>query len=314
MTFLTNPLAALDSTDIGFSSAGEMPAGPAATYRFLDVACETDISTFWCYLKPAGRPNLTPGLLRDITAMQARMPQVQRERRQSGERALKYFVQGSRSVGVYNFGGDLEMFIQKIRAQDRDTLRDYAYGCVRAVHNNHVGFNQNMVSIAMVQGDALGGGFEAALSCNVIVAERQAKFGLPEVLFNMFPGMGAYSFIARRLGPIEAEKMIVSGRIYSAEEMHALGLVDVVAEEGAGEEAVRDYIDRHSRKLNTLQALMQTRRLVNPVTLEELLSVTDVWVDAALKLTEHDMRKMLRLTAAQDRRLANTQPMMMAAE
>ncbi len=46
------------------------------------------------------------------------------------------------------------------------------------------------VTVALVEGDALGGGFEAALSCDVIVATPQAKFGFPEVLFHLFPAWG----------------------------------------------------------------------------------------------------------------------------
>ena len=51
-----------------------------------------------------------------------------------------------------------------------------------------------------MQGECLGGGFEAALSSDVIVAEKSARFGFPEILFNLFPGMGAYSFLERKIG------------------------------------------------------------------------------------------------------------------
>ena len=68
-----------------------------------------------------------------------------------------------------------------------------------------------LTTITLVQGDALGGGFEAAISSNVVIAEKSAKFGLPEVLFNLIPGMGAYSFLVRRTSPDLAEKIIMSG-------------------------------------------------------------------------------------------------------
>jgi len=51
-----------------------------------------------------------------------------------------------------------------------------------------------LTTISLAQGDALGGGFEAALSCSVIIAERRARFGFPEVMFNLFPGMGPTAF------------------------------------------------------------------------------------------------------------------------
>ena len=72
----------------------------------------------------------------------------------------------------------------------------------------------------MVQGDSLAGGFENALANDVIIAEKRAKFGMTEKIFNLFPGMGAYSFLARRLGTSQAEKMIFGGQTYSAEELY----------------------------------------------------------------------------------------------
>ena len=74
-------------------------------------------------------------------------------------------------------------------------------------------------SIALVQGDALGGGFEAALSCHTIVAEEGVQMGLPEVLFDLFPGMGAYSFLCKRIAPRMAEKLMLEGSVYTSEEL-----------------------------------------------------------------------------------------------
>jgi enoyl-CoA hydratase/carnithine racemase len=60
---------------------------------------------------------------------------------------------------------------------------------------------------------------------DVIIAERGAKFGFPENIFGLFPGMGAYSLVARRVGAAFAEEMMLGGRIYTAEEMKDVGLV-----------------------------------------------------------------------------------------
>ena len=121
-------------------------------------------------------------------------------------RPVNYYVAGSRVPGVYNLGGDLAYFMQCIERRDRDALMSYATLCVDNLYpriQNY--FIPNLITIALVQGDALGGGFEGALANNVIIAEEQAKMGLPEILFNLFPGMGAYSLLARRVGPRLAE-------------------------------------------------------------------------------------------------------------
>jgi DSF synthase len=122
------------------------------------------------------------------------------------------------------------------------------------------------------------------------------------VLFNLFPGMGAYSFLSRRMDAIRAEKLILSGRVFTATELYDMGLVDVLAEDGDGEATLRTYLARLDRRYNTHQAVLQARHRVNPLTREELIDVVDVWVDAALNLEEADLRKMDRLVKAQTRR------------
>jgi DSF synthase len=140
------------------------------------------------------------------------------------------------------------------------------------------------------------------LSCDVIIAERSAKFGFPEILFNLFPGMGAYSLLSRRLDGARAEKMILSGRIYTADDLHAMGLVEQVVDDGKGQQAAREYVSRATRRHNGQSALSAARRMVQPLPLEELRAVTELWVDAALRVSDSDLRKMSRLKAAQARR------------
>jgi DSF synthase len=275
-----------------------------ASHRYDTLAVEVDpeARTYWCTMLPQGRGSFSPQMLADMRDVQRTIKRMFTERAHEPQRPFDYFVVNSRVPGTFNLGGDLELFADKIRAGDREALRDYAYTCIKVVHTSHISFDVPVVTLALVQGDALGGGFECALSMDMIVAERSAKLGLPEIMFNLFPGMGAYSFLSRRLDAARAEKMILSGRIYSAEELHEMGIVDILAEDGQGEEAVREYIDRHAYRHNAYRAVFQARKRVNPVTFDELRDITDVWVEAAMGLSESDLRRMARLTAAQDRR------------
>ena len=86
----------------------------------------------------------------------------------------------------------------------------------------------------MPQGDALGGGLESLLSFDVVVAERGTKFGLPENLFGLFPGMGAHSILIRRLGVNRAAEMILRGSVFTAEEMYDWGIVYILADPTRG--------------------------------------------------------------------------------
>jgi DSF synthase len=275
-------------------------AAAGLRYENLQVELDAHDAVWWSRMSPAGRPSFTPGLLRDIGNMHQDLARLL----EAAPGAVRHVVLGSAVPGIYNLGGDLALFAELIRAGDLGALRRYGHTAVEAIHRNHTAFGLPVTTIALVQGDALGGGFECALAHDVIVAERSARFGLPEVLFNLFPGMGAYSFLSRRIGRIAAERMILSGRIHTAEELHGMGIVDVLAEDGEGEAATRDHIARTSRRFNAHRAVYEARRRVDPVTLEELRNVVDGWAEAALGLRDTDLRMMLRLASAQDRRVA----------
>ncbi|SUS05310.1 conserved hypothetical protein [uncultured Defluviicoccus sp.] len=268
----------------------------------LDVQHEAETRTLWQFMKPTGRPSFTPGLLRDMTAALDLVEHSHRGAGADADEAIRYLVLASKMPGIFNLGGDLPHFIELIAAGDRARLQWYARVCAAGQHRRAVSLELPICTIAVVQGDALGGGFEAALAHDVIIAERGASFGLPEVLFGMFPGMGAYSFLARRLDPIRAERIILSGRIYKAEELHAMGVVDELTEDGQGLQAARDFIRKFDRARGSRQALLQARKMLQPVTLKELVDIADLWVDAALQLSGSELRKMSHLAKAQDRR------------
>ncbi|MBS0589766.1 MAG: crotonase/enoyl-CoA hydratase family protein [Proteobacteria bacterium] len=202
---------------------------------------------------------------------------------------------------VFNLGGDLQLFGKLIREKNREQLTAYAYLCVEGVYEIHRALNKNAHTIALVQGDALGGGLELALSCQTIVAEKGVGMGFPEVLFDLFPGMGAYSFLCQRVSPRLAEEMMLNGTIYSSEELHRLGVVDVLVDRGEGTAAVQDLIRRNRRIGHAKSAMNRVRGICSPITLQQLMQITDVWVDTALQLEEKSLRTMERLVRAQQK-------------
>ncbi|MCF7749747.1 crotonase/enoyl-CoA hydratase family protein [Bacillus subtilis subsp. subtilis] len=214
---------------------------------------------------------------------------------------LRHFVLASDAT-AYNLGGDLALFAHLIREGNRDRLLAYAQRCVEGVHHLHTGFGGDVRSIAVIQGDALGGGLEMALACHTIIAEEGCGMGLPEVLFGLFPGMGAYSFLCRRVAPQVAEKIILEGRVYTSEEMFAMGVVDVLVPKGQGIKAAEDLIRQQQRTPRTYLAMNAARNLAQAVGYDELLEITKIWVDSALALEDKSLRTMDRLIKAQTRR------------
>src|SRR6476659_4168617 len=263
----------------------------------LDVTWDEPTGSLWTFMRPRGRPSYNLDFLEDFHAWQRGIIAAFGHRPND----LRYLLLGSRTPGVFTLGGDLDLFAAKIRARDRQALVGYGESCVRILHRNMNCLGLPMVTIGLAQGDALGGGFESLLSFNVIIAERDAKFGFPENIFGLFPGMGAYSLVARRVGAAFAEEMMLGGRIYTAEEMKDVGLVHILAEPGQGLAEAREYIQRSKRRHTGSRSVYQVGREVNPLSLAELDRVVQVWADACLQLRDRDLKVMQRLVAAQDR-------------
>ena len=114
--------------------------------------------------------------------------------------------------------------------------------------------------------------------------------------------MGAYSFLSRRVPPRVAEDIILSGNIYKSEQLHQMGVIDVLAERGEGETVVRGLIEKNQKIPNAIRAMQQVRNVGQDVSLDELMRITEVWVETALALPLKSIRTMRRLAGAQRRR------------
>ena len=270
-----------------------------------DTEFEPATGTIWGYFNPRGTACFSLGLLKDILAHDQALVRNGARVEIGGEmQQVSYYVTASRVPRVFNLGGDLALFVLLIKARDRDALAHYARLCIDNMYPRTQNFSSpTLTKIALVQGDALGGGFECALASDLIVAEESAQLGFPEILFNLFPGMGAYSLLSRRIGMPAAEKLILSGRVLPAAKLHEMGVVDVLVRDGEGPTAVREWIARNAKRRNGLQAAFRAKKLVHPVTREELDAITDVWVDAAFRLHDRDLKMMGRIVRAQMRRM-----------
>lgn len=265
-------------------------------YRTLDIQYEEEYELSWYFMHPKPRACCTQELVCEIKDWFTTVINAKTEK-------PRYVALASKAPGIFNLGGDLERTCLLIREQDRNGLLGYAMACVDTLLLNYSGLGQNITTISLVQGDALGGGLEYALSSHVLIAERGSKMGFPEVLFNLFPGVGAFSLLSRKIGAKAAEEMILGGRLHTAEEMHSIGVVDILAEEGQGEAAVYNYISEEERSCNAIRAFRQAKKCTNPVTFEELESVAKIWADAALQLRDKDLRMIERLIKRQSARV-----------
>lgn len=162
--------------------------------------------------------------------------------------------------------------------KERNSYTDADMGRQRPVSRAAYGgvLELPMPTVAAVHGYALGGGFELALSCDVIVADRTAVVGLPEVSVGVIPGGGGTQLLPRRVGAARAAELIFTARRVEAVEAHALGLVDELVEEGTDRDAALALAGRIAANSPVgLRAAKRALRLGHGLDLRTGLEVED---------------------------------------
>ena len=275
---------------------------PQSKYSQIDTRFDTEFGVLWGFMNPKPRPTFNLRLLEEAREFCNSIAESGATIWNRGRQfQIHYVVEASSVSGVYNLGGDLALFREAIGRRDRSMLVDYGVKCIDNVFGWATGFGQGVTTLSLVQGEALGGGFESAISASILVAEESSRLGFPEILFNLFPGMGAYSLLTRKVGRRITDELITSGNIYTARQLFDLGVVDVLAPDGAGEAAVYGFIRKHAKSANGRRGIEAARREADRLTRDELVRIVHVWADAALRLTERDLRMMERLVRAQNK-------------
>ncbi|TRX50031.1 enoyl-CoA hydratase/isomerase family protein [Fulvivirga sp. M361] len=115
--------------------------------------------------------------------------------------------------------------------------------------------------IAAINGYAFGGGFEIALSCDMILARQYAKMGLPEINLNLIPGGGGTQRLAKKLGTNITNELIMTGRTVTAEEMYEHGIINHIYSkeefESKTKEFVRELTGKPADRLEVIKQLTQ---------------------------------------------------------
>ena len=206
--------------------------------------------------------------------------------------------------------GDLAYFQSCIESGNAGALRAYSLRCLDLVQRIFAAAAE-VTTISLVQGRALGGGFEAALSASHLIAERGAEFGFPEISFGTFPCTGGLSLLTKRIGLRRAAAFVRNPRIHSAEDLHALGVVDELCEPGEGPAAVLRFVAEHRRRYKARMALQRAEARMGALDLDELRTVVEDWVDTAMSLSAAELRvldTLVRMQAADAGAAAVTPP------
>ena len=154
---------------------------PPVKFNQLETRFDSEFGVLWGFMDPKPRPTFNPLLLAELRGYIDSIVQP------GGliwdgadEHTIRYAVIASKTSGVFNLGGDLTLFREAIASHDRDMLVQYGRKCVDNLYPWSRNCDLPLTTIALVQGDALGGGFECALSASVLVAEESVRMGFPK--------------------------------------------------------------------------------------------------------------------------------------
>jgi enoyl-CoA hydratase/carnithine racemase len=190
---------------------------------------------------------------------------------------VRVVVFGAAGERAFCAGADLK---ERAGMTDADIMRQRPV--IRAVFGALLALPQP--AIAAVHGFALGGGCELALSCDLVVADETATFGLPEVTVGLVPGGGGTQLALRRLGPGRAADLVLTGRKVGIDEAMRLGLVDRRVPAGQADRAALELAGQIAA--NSPVAVRAAKRAIRHgwgVSLEAGLDIEDAaWRTAAL--------------------------------
>jgi DSF synthase len=247
-----------------------------------------------------GLQNFTPALVQEFRGLLAGLHD-----RRNATPVPDYLVVQSADPAYFSMGGDLRFFRDCIQRRDTSALRDYSMRCRELLLSWSARADDTTTSVALVQGRALGGGFEMALSMDYLIAEEHSSFGFPEIMFGLFPCTGAMGLLAPRIGARAAERMMTNKKIYSAVELYDLGLVDEICATGEGELAVERFVANHSSRLKARVKVQQSRYRNSPLDRVEGVRIVEDWVETAMRLTPEELRAMDMLILMQAREAAS---------
>ena len=143
-----------------------------------------------------------------------------------------------------------------------------------------------MPTIAAIEGNALGGGLEIALCCDLRVASERARIGLPEVRLAVTPGAGGTQRLPRVVGPARAKELILTGRVLTAAEAERIGLVNEVVP--AGEAVARATEISEEIAQRGPVAVREAKRLIDLAIETELAAGLAAETDASQRVFASD--------------------------
>jgi enoyl-CoA hydratase len=155
-----------------------------------------------------------------------------------------------------------------------------------------------LTTIAAVHGVTFGGGFELALVCDLIIADKMARFCFPELRLGLIPGFGGIPRLKRDLGNAVVRDLLLTGRSFNATKAQQIGLVSQVVGEGEALRAARATAAQMGKF--DRETLVAAKRFIKPIPTEELRQEIDIFCDLFSRpAVQAGLKKFVESTDAQ---------------
>src|SRR5581483_2251256 len=196
-------------------------------------------------------------------------------------------------------GADLRELYRRLQEMDRGEATKGVRDFLNRIHRVMNAIDSSpLTTIAAVHGVTFGGGFELALTCDLIIADKMARFCFPELRLGLIPGFGGIPRLKRDLGNGVVRDLLLTGRSFNATKAQAIGLVSQVVSEGNALQAARSTaaqlgkFDRHTASA--------AKQFIKPIPVEELRQEIEIFCELFTRpAVEEGLRKFVESEDAQ---------------
>lgn len=266
----------------------------------LQTHYDNETHALWCILKPRPVPVLTLTLLNNIRAAQDMIAEACHTQKQS---APKYIIWLSDNATIFNLGLDLNYLSQLILNRDRKGLATYLQLCIDVSYINLLKLDiKSTITISLIRGKAYGGGLEAALLSDVVFAEKGARCCFPEARYNLLPSVGSITMLMRKFNHSDFTNHFFHGGCIALTELMKMKAIENIVNENCGIQEIQNYIKEIQPKHRVYSYLYTEKSKSIILSHHEIEEFTNMWLDVAMNMSNHDINKLKRLASVIQRK------------
>jgi enoyl-CoA hydratase len=199
----------------------------------------------------------------------------------------------------FSAGADLREIYFSTQGMEKDSAAAHVRRLLERVHHVMNTLDAcSLTTIAAVHGVTFGGGLELALTCDMIIADKTARFCFPELRLGLIPGFGGIPRLKRDLGNAVVRDLLLTGRSFNVTKAQQIGLVSQVVAEGHALRVARGTASQLMKF--DRRAAAEAKKFIKPIPYDELRREIDIFCELfALPATERGLKKFVESTDAQ---------------